>query len=97
MHLLENWHGAISLIHDYMQPTSSCGNKFCDANESSSNCPSDCVDLTLVTTYDYDYETSCHGNMFSVYSRADVVITSLAINSMNQGEGAVKVYTRHGR
>lgn len=77
-------------------PTSSCGNKLCDANESSSNCPSDCVDLTLVTTYDYDYETSCHGNMFSVYSRDDVVITSLAISSMNQGEGAVKVYTRHG-
>ncbi|KAL9181023.1 hypothetical protein ACHAXT_009828 [Thalassiosira profunda] len=73
-------------------PTLSCGNQYCDADEDSASCPSDCIDKELETTYDYD--SGSNGNMFVVKSRRDVTITSLAINTMAKGEGAV--YTRRG-
>ena len=76
------------------QPTVSCGDEYCDSNENSTICPSDCIDYSLETTYDYDSGTN--GNMFVVKALSDVSITSLSINSMTRGVGAVKVYTRKG-
>ncbi len=54
----------------------------------------ECIDYTLPTTYAYD--SGSNGNMFAVKALRDVVITSLDINTMYRGNGAVKVYSRPG-
>lgn len=71
-----------------------CGDSLCDANEDSNSCPSDCANKEIETTFDFALGSS--GNMFSVEALRDISITSLVINAMRKGEGAVQVYTRHG-
>ncbi|KAL7554742.1 hypothetical protein ACHAWF_018272 [Thalassiosira exigua] len=80
---------------DVMMDFGKCGDKYCGANEDSILCPSDCVDHTLETTYEYD--SGSNGNMFHLQALNDITITSLDINTMTRGTGAVKVYARMGR
>ncbi|KAL3804017.1 hypothetical protein HJC23_006408 [Cyclotella cryptica] len=48
----------------------------------------------LLTTDEFD--SGSNGSMFSLKAMRDVQISSLAINAMSRGIGAVKVYTRKG-
>ena len=66
----------------------------CDMTEDSQSCPNDCSKKEISTTFDFNLGSS--GNMFSVEALRDVSITSLVINAMSKGQGAVKVYTRNG-
>lgn len=72
-----------------------CGNSVCDNDEGSSSCPADCAGKQLETTFAFTLGSK--GNMFQVEAlRRDISISSIIINSMSRGVGAVKVYTRSG-
>jgi len=62
--------------------------------ESSQSCPADCASKELQTTFDFSLGSS--GNMFTVEALRDISVSSLVVNAMSRGQGAVKVYTRNG-
>ncbi|KAL7552277.1 hypothetical protein ACHAWF_015504 [Thalassiosira exigua] len=71
-----------------------CGDSVCDKDEHATNCPSDCLQRQIQTTFDFNLGS--RGVMFTVEAKRSLVISSFAINSNSRGDGYVKVYTRKG-
>lgn len=71
-----------------------CGDLVCDSDENDILCPTDCAQIELTTTYEFDSGAS--GNTFTVKAMRDVKISSFSINAMKRGNGAVKVFTKKG-
>ena len=71
-----------------------CGDSVCGIDESSESCPVDCAGRELETTFDFSLGSG--GVVFEVKAKRDISVSTLVINAMARGQGAVKVYTREG-
>ena len=75
-------------------PSDVCGDSICSTNEDSDTCSADCAERELTTTF--NFSLGSEGNIFEVVALRDLSVSSLVINAMTQGQGAVKVYSRDG-
>jgi len=72
-----------------------CGNDLCKIDETPSNCPADCLGIEFRSTMQSD-QSSRNGSVFRIRALRDVEVTSLYANTYLEGDGEVRVYTKHG-